>query len=405
MRSEKKPPLGVRLTIDVEENAGPRGTTFWARVRWTNPANHHREGVKRAFRSREAVEEWLDSMRYTAKTGVDFGQTLGQYVAEIGDRWTRAIDPTSTYDPYAAGLRRRVVPTLGHLPLTMITAGLVDRAIDGWEQEYGRSTVKNTVAALVLVLDEAVRDGILVRNPAKDRARRRTVGRSFGNSAEPGSPRDLALPDVATLDRLVEAVIEAGGHQAWGDMVTILATTALRISEVSGLRVGDVDLGRGLLHVFRQTYPGRGGLVTKQTKGRRRRTVPIIDPLRPTLVRLTAGREGNERLLAGPRGGVITTATLRDATHWDQLVRELGHPGLVRHGLRHTALTWMADAGVELHILQRVAGHQDPAVTSRYLHPDTQAVLDAGTAFSAWWSGTGPEKPALGIVQGGQTRA
>jgi integrase len=179
-------------------------------------------------------------------------------------------------------------------------------------------------------------------------------------------------------------VIEAGGHQCWGDMVTILATTAMRISEVSGLRVGDVDLSRGLLHVFRQTYPGRGGLVTKQTKGRRRRTVPIIEPLRPTLVRLTAGRPGDARLLLGPRGGVITTATLRDATGWDELVRELGHEGLVRHGLRHTALTWMADAGVDLHILQRVAGHQDPAVTSRYLHPDTQAVLDAGTAFSAW---------------------
>ena len=59
--------------------------------------------------------------------------------------------------------------------------------------------------------------------------------------------------------------------------------------------------------------------------------------------------------------------------------------GLVRHGLRHTALTWMADAGVDLHMLQRVAGHQDPAVTARYLHPDTRAVLDAGSAFSAWW--------------------
>jgi hypothetical protein len=94
-----------------------------------------------------------------------------------------------------------------------------------------------------------------------------------------------------------------------------------------------------------------------------------------------------------------------DATSWDQLVRDLGHPGLVRHGLRHTALTWMADAGVELHILQRVAGHQDPAVTSRYLHPDTQAVLDACTAFSAWLSGIGPEKPALGIVQGGRSGA
>jgi integrase len=50
---------------------------------------------------------------------------------------------------------------------------------------------------------------------------------------------------------------------------------------------------------------------------------------------------------------VITTATLRDATNWDALVTELGQSRLDRHGLRHTALTWMADAGVELHILQR----------------------------------------------------
>ncbi len=96
----------------------------------------------------------------------------------------------------------------------------------------------------------------------------------------------------------------------------------------------------------------------------------LVIRLRATLDRLTVGRARDARLLVGPRGGVITTATLRDATGWDELVNELGLAGLVRHGLRHTALTWMADAGVELHLLQRVAGHQDPAVTSRYLHPD-----------------------------------
>src|SRR5215217_8247212 len=79
-----------------------------------------------------------------------------------------------------------------------------------------------------------------------------------------------------------------------------------------------------------------------------------------------------------------------------------GSRALVRHGLRHTALTWMADAGIDLHILQRVAGHQDPAVTARYLHPDVQAMLDAGTAFSAWWSVAGPERPPLGVIDGGK---
>ncbi|HET9777673.1 MAG TPA: site-specific integrase [Propionibacteriaceae bacterium] len=399
--SSKRPPLGVRLTVDVEEIHAPRGTVWWARVRWHDPELGRRETIKRSHPTREAADAWIAQMQNASRTGVDSTQTLAEYVTFIGDRWTRGIDPTSTYDPYSAGLRLRVVPTLGHLPVGMITAGLVDRAIDQWETEFGRSTIKNTVSALVLVLDEAVRDGIIARNPAKDRARRRTVGRSF-RSSEPSTPRDLALPNVAILEQLVARVVEAGNDQSWGDMVTILATTALRISEVSGLRVGDIDLVRGMIHVLRQTYPGRGGLVTKETKGRRRRTVPIIDPLRPTLVRLTTGRRAEERLVLGPRGGVITTATLRDATGWDALVTELGQAGLVRHGLRHTALTWMADAGIDLHILQRVAGHQDPAVTARYLHPDVQAMLDAGTAFSAWWSVVGPERPPLGVIEGGK---
>jgi integrase len=181
----------------------------------------------------------------------------------------------------------------------------------------------------------------------------------------------------------------------------ILATTALRISEAAGLVVGDVDLSRGLIFVRRQTYPGRGGLVTKETKGRRRRVVPIIGPLRETLERLTAERQRDARLFVGPRGGVISTATLRDATGWNQLVQDMGLAGLVRHGLRHTALTWMADAGVELHMLQRVAGHQDPAVTSGYLHPNHQAMVDVGAAYSRWWAQSGPKSPTLTIIDGG----
>jgi hypothetical protein len=127
----------------------------------------------------------------------------------------------------------------------------------------------------------------------------KTVGRTA--PVDVVNPRDLALPDVATLRRLTSAVVVAGGHQCWGDVVTVLATTALRISESAGLIASDLDLGRGLLDVNRQTYPGRGRLVTKTTKGRRRRVVAIIDPLRPTLERLTDSKGPDDRLIVGPQ--------------------------------------------------------------------------------------------------------
>jgi integrase len=63
------------------------------------------------------------------------------------------------------------------------------------------------------------------------------------------------------------------------------------------------------------------------------------------------------RLFTGPRGGRITTAVLRDATHWDEVVTKLGYGYLRRHDPRHTGLTWMADAGVPVHVLQKIAGH------------------------------------------------
>jgi len=126
--------LDVRLTVDIEVLEGARGTKYWARVRWSDPLTRRRVGVKRSHSTLEAAEAWIELMELAARTGFDEGQTLATYLANIGDRWTRGIDPTSTYDPYAAGLKRRVLPALGHLPVAMITAGLVDRAIDEWEQ-------------------------------------------------------------------------------------------------------------------------------------------------------------------------------------------------------------------------------------------------------------------------------
>jgi integrase len=139
-----------------------------------------------------------------------------------------------------------------------------------------------------------------------------------------------------------------------------------------------------------ETSPSGGGLVDKNTKGRRARQVPLIDSIRGLIRRRIelAGGDPNARLFTGPRGGRISTATLRDATSWDDVVTKLGYEHLKRHGLRHTGLTWMADAGVPIHSLRKIAGHGSLMTTQRYLHPDRQSVTSAGDLLSKHLSAT-----------------
>lgn len=233
------------------------------------------------------------------------------------------------------------------------------------------------------VLDEAVRDGLIPINPANNRAKRSLNRNAFRlQPAKSASLRAHAIPDMGTLTKLADACGQT--DRPYSDFVMLAALLAARSSEVSGLQAGDVRFDKNLVVIARQTYPGKGGLITKQNKGRRERRVPIVDPLRPILERLTEGKEPDDRLLVGPKGGALTTATVRDATNWDLIVKDLGLPDLTRQGLRHTGATWMADAGIPLHVLQDIPGHTSVETKRGYLHPDDRHVASAAEQAKAF---------------------
>ncbi len=336
------------------------------------------------------AESWIAELRQLALAGVDAAtatMTLAAYGDSVMILALRGLE-AKTLDPYRAGWRKRVVPTLGHLPVRMITHGAVDRAVHAWiADEASRSTVKNSLAILVRVLEQAVRDGIVDHN----RARVTGWQREFQHAEdELDNPRSLALPDWDALQQLAAALVaRSSDHFAgWADIVEFTACTAARIGETSGVRRSDINRETWTWHVRRQTTPSPGGVVDKGTKGKRARVIPLIPEIRPLVDRrLNSIRDDPmARLFTGPRGGRVTTAVLRDATHWDEVVTALGYGYLRRHDLRHTGLTWMADAGVPVHVLRKIAGHGSLTTTQRYLHPDHRAITDAGAALSAYLS-------------------
>lgn len=226
------------------------------RVRRTGPTTKRRVIRSEIVRDEAAAHEFFDQLRSSSTKGMDVSMTLLDVVTAIGDRWARGLDPTSTADAYGHGLRLRVLPAVGHLPVPQITAGIIDRTIDEWEKRHGASTIKNTIAPLVRVLDEAVRDGLLTINPAKNRAKPSLNRNAFrGQSAEQCSPRAHAIPDMKTRNRLARACGKV--HQSYSDFVMLAALLAARSSEVSGLQVGDVDFGKNLVVIRRQVLPAR----------------------------------------------------------------------------------------------------------------------------------------------------
>ncbi|MFD0261776.1 tyrosine recombinase XerC [Kitasatospora indigofera] len=380
-------PIGVKISTDIEHRPD-RPTPYRARVRWVDPITKQRPSRSMVFLTQDEAQAWLDRITKAASRGisVELATTeLATYGDSVMDLAMRGLE-LKTHAPYMAGWRLRVKPAVGHLQVAGITAGIADRALHAWVADgAGVSTLKNTIAVWVRIMEQAIRDGIIEINPARLYGWQKLFKKAEDEETD---PRGLALRDWDVLDRLADGLVEASfnKYDGWGDIIRFAGGTGARIGEVSGVRASDIDTNTWLWKVCRQTTTAPGGLIDKGTKGKRSRLVPIIPELRPNIAwRISrVGNKPDARLFTGPRGGRITTAILRDATHWDDVVVRLGYEYLRRHDLRHTALTWFADAGVPPHVLMRIAGHGQLTTTQRYLHPDLRSVQRAGDQLTAF---------------------
>ncbi|MFO0935510.1 MAG: site-specific integrase [Gemmataceae bacterium] len=166
------------------------------------------------------------------------------------------------------------------------------------------------------------------------------------------------------------------------DVVTTLAITGLRISELANLRWENIDLEKDLLKLTDRSLLSRRSErdSASRTKSHRSRSLPIRKELKTILSKLLRHKDG--RVFHGPNGGKIKPDTIRNI-----LIRDVLQPlsnrfpkgvngkGIAAgrvHSFRHYFCSISADSGVPEQMLMNWLGHRDSAMIRHYYHMRTE---------------------------------
>jgi integrase/recombinase XerC len=184
-------------------------------------------------------------------------------------------------------------------------------------------------------------------------------------------PPTLHVDEVRALLDAAAARADDGSPVGSRDMAVLelLYATGVRVGELCGLDVDDVDRERRVVRVL--------------GKGRKQRTVPYGLPadqaldswLRAGRGELAGGRSG-PALFLGARGGRLDQRAVRSLVH-ARLADVPGAPDLGPHGLRHTAATHLLEGGADLRSVQELLGHASLATTQIYTHVSTDRLRQA----------------------------
>ena len=255
---------------------------------------------------------------------------------------------------------------------------------DGRNTGYAPATVNRRLAAISgLFAFRQMRDP-QVGNPvpAGRRARRTTAGERgglLGHLARPKSRSRLRIREPRRLPRgldRAEAAALLGSFHTVRDraIAGLMLLSGLRSAEVLGLQVSDVDIPRGWVRVV--------------GKGDKERRVPVdaqVAGLVQTYL-LVERPDTDARALfvvakGEHRGQPLTPAGLRTIFRYHRARSGVpaGHP----HALRHTFGTTLAEAGVDLAVLQQLMGHDHVDSSAAYIHlapAHVRAAYDAARA-------------------------
>lgn len=357
----------------------------------------------RHFSRQTDAKQWLNEVTAALVTGDYIDPRAGRVTLETyaadwqashvgGEAAARIVDNA---------LRLHILPALGSRPLAALRRSHVQGVVKVLSEQLAPGSVRNVYDVLYQVLDAAVEDRKIARNPCGKQGRNKSI-------------RLPELPDEEIVPPTIEDVqrISAAMPERYRAAVLLLAGSGLRIGELLGLRVSDVDFLRRAVRVDRQRNQA-GALVPPKTR-KSRRTVPVGQVVVDALAAHLAAYPSGEWLFTTEDGGPL--AYRRWKAEWNAVHagfqaaeklaarRECREPReldkIVTHDLRHFCASALIAGGASVKQVQALLGHSSAVITLRvysHLWPGdedrTRSVMDA--VLSGMRTGCGPvELPA-----------
>lgn len=231
----------------------------------------------------------------------------------------------------------------------LLTTAKPSRGLGRGGSDYAQRSVARRVVGLRLFFKLMVKNGVLEADPTL----------RLGTLKGPKRlPQVLEQPAVTSLMTAPPAEGPSGLRDR--AILELLYGAGLRVSEIAGLKLSDVDT--------------RDDRVRVLGKGSKERIVPFGLPARKALdeyVKLGRPgflpREGEEAMFLNARGGRLTVRGIQKLVRGWAARAGLG-TGVHPHTMRHTFATHLLDGGADLRVVQELLGHSSPATTQIYTH-------------------------------------